>query len=424
MEPSWVKRLLIGRWVRISGDHPDLDLPPTPPGTRYLEDNDTRGRPCAQPRARRQGTIAALARQASPFTVAGPQRFSLHNRSLETARCWRHGSASRVRWWYSAVATTTTSGADMHAFDLDSRQWSRIADGYISAHDGAYGAGAVYPDAEYPDGSPLPPHTDGYVQYDPAGNDYILFKGQLELGPAVQAVAIPHIFNFDSLAWRRGPRHPAAILNSGGWTTWDEKRGVLWGHCGDAGGGNAFLCFDPRGDNADGTFGRWGKMFPNKLPGEADHNAVAIDPACEIIVVAAHGRDALCAIDPARPERPLKPLNSSAGQPRLREYAALEYAPNLRAFVYFSAGSGAAMHTVTPPSGSSWTDLTEGTWNWRPLLGEKNTLDPVAEASGESAYETSVTHTFGRFRIATYAGVDVAILVRHIDSPVYAMRLT
>jgi hypothetical protein len=27
-------------WYRISGDHPDLGLPATPRGTRYLEDND------------------------------------------------------------------------------------------------------------------------------------------------------------------------------------------------------------------------------------------------------------------------------------------------------------------------------------------------------------------------------------------------
>ena len=37
-------------------------------------------------------------------------------------------------------------------------------------------------DSVYPDGSPLPPHTYDYVQYDPLGNDYILFKGQTEWG--------------------------------------------------------------------------------------------------------------------------------------------------------------------------------------------------------------------------------------------------
>jgi len=77
-------------------------------------------------------------------------------------------------------------GSDVHAFDLSTRQWSRISDGYVAGGADAYGAGAVYPDSVYPDGSPLPPHTYGYVQYDPVGNDYLLLKGQLELGPEVK----------------------------------------------------------------------------------------------------------------------------------------------------------------------------------------------------------------------------------------------
>ena len=82
--------------------------------------------------------------------------------------------------------------------DLASREWRRITDGYVSGRDDEYGAGALYPDSVYPDGSPLPPHTYDYVQYDPRGNDYILFKGQTELGPNVKAIAIPHLFNLDT----------------------------------------------------------------------------------------------------------------------------------------------------------------------------------------------------------------------------------
>src|SRR5262249_12711642 len=158
-----------------------------------------------------------------------------------------------------------------------------------------------YPGAVYPDGSPLPPHTYDYVQYDPVGNDYILFKGQIELGPKVKAIAMPQLFNLDRLAWRRGPQHPTAILNSGGWTTWDAARRLLWGHSGDDGGGNAFLGFSPNGDNGDGTFGHWTECFPNKLPGIANHNAMQIDPARDLIVVSVYRRDALYAIDPADP---------------------------------------------------------------------------------------------------------------------------
>ena len=91
-----------------------------------------------------------------------------------------------------------------------------------------------------------------------------MLKGQTELGPDVKAVAIPHLFNLETLTWRRGPLHPTAILNSGGWTTWDASRRVVWGHSGDDGGGNAFIGFSPDGNNGDGTFGRWTDHFPSK----------------------------------------------------------------------------------------------------------------------------------------------------------------
>jgi len=32
-------------------------------------------------------------------------------------------------------------------------------------------------------------------------------------------------------------------------------------------------------------------------------------------------------------------------------------------------------------------------------------------------------HTFGRFRVASWGSIDVALLIRHVDTPVYALRL-
>ena len=36
-------------------------------------------------------------------------------------------------------------GSDVHAFDLASREWRRISDGYVVGGDRDYGAGATYP---------------------------------------------------------------------------------------------------------------------------------------------------------------------------------------------------------------------------------------------------------------------------------------
>ena len=38
-------------------------------------------------------------------------------------------------------------------------------------------------------------------------------------------------------------------------------------------------------------------------------------------------------------------------------------------------------------------------------------------------YDVNQGHTFGRFRIARFEDVDLAVLVRHVDTPVYCMRL-
>jgi hypothetical protein len=48
----------------------------------------------------------------------------------------------------------------------------------------------------------------------------------------------------------------------------------------------------------------------------------------------------------------------------------------------------------------------------------------MADAAAQSCHHVNRAHTFGRFRIAHFDDFDLALLVRHVDSPVYAMRLS
>ena len=303
-------------------------------------------------------------------------------------------------------------GSDVHAFDLHTREWHRLTDGFVIGEPSQYGEGAVYHDSVYLDGSPLPPHSYDYVQYDAVGNDFLVLKGQAELGPNVKAVAIPHLFNLNTLTWRRGPKQPSAILNSGGFTTWDKARRLLWGHSGDDGGGNAFVAFSPDGVNPDGTVGEWRAFYPNKLPGEANHNAMQIHPEADLIVVALHARDELATIDPKVAADPIVPSISLGDKPRIRPYPALEYSNGLEAFVYYSAADGPVVHAI------NW----DGKARWR-ILGGLTGRDPVADAAAQSRHHVNRAHTFGRFRIAHFEEADIAILIRHVDSSVYAMVL-
>jgi len=410
--PDWASSMKRGHWYRISGDSPDLGLAATRPGTRYLCDND----PARDPHLNPAKTSVERIRRAL-------------RRSWQAPWSGRCGFASITEAWNSAVYASGYGrcgtmvvfggghddyfGSDVHAFDVAEREWRRLTTGFVDGLPEDYGAGAAYPEAEYPDGSPLPPHTYDYVQYDARGNDLLLLKGQTELGPRVQATPIPHLFNLDSLTWRRGPKHPLAILNSGGFSTWDAKRRLLWGHSGDDGGGNAFVAFCPDGRNGDGTSGSWREFHPNKLVGEANHNAMQILPTVDLIVLALHARDTLSTIDPNGPDGPVTALTSMGSKPRLREYASLQYSPGREALVYYSANDGPNLFGIKVDGDANWTSLADS-----------GSLDPVADAVRCSRQRVNRAHTFGRFRIAHFADGDLALLVRHVDSPVYALRLT
>jgi len=410
----------IGRWYRLSGDRPDLGLPATSAGTRYLSDCDP---------ARDLGLNPAR----RPFAIL--RRLTGHY--VHAPWSGRNGFPGITEAWNGAVLATRLGdsgsllvfggghndyfGSDVHAFDIARREWGRISDGFTRGGPEEYGAGAFYPNAEYPDGSPLPPHTYGYVQYDEVGNDYLILKGNTELGPHPRAVAIPHMFNLDRRQWRRGPLHDSAILNSGGFTTWDTSRRVLWGHSGDDGAGNAFIGFCPDGAHADGTFGRWGPLYPSKFPGIANHNAMQMDPTRDVIVALVHQRDALFAINPSDPAAPAVPLRSSGLRSGIAECAAFEYAPSLDRLIYYSPEDGAAFHTIAAPHGSGWSSLIAGEWRWKRYIGAG--LNPVEDAKAISRHASNWRHTFGRFRVVSWGSVDVALLIRHIDTPVYGLRL-
>jgi len=409
--PDWVSTMEPGYWCRISGSAPDLGLPPTAVGTRYLEDNDPARDPALNPP---MGLTERARRQLGRDWIA-PWRGRVGFSSITDA--W-NGAVYASRFGQSGAMIVFGGGhndyfgSDVHAFDLARREWRRLTTGFVTGDPDDYGEGAIYPNAVYPDNSPLPPHTYDYLQYDEVGNDFILLKGQTELGPNVKAAPIPHLFNLDTLTWRRGPRHRSAILNSGGFTTWDAKRRLLWGHSGDDAGGNAFVAYSPDGVNPDGTYGTWCEFHPSKLPGEANHNAMQMHPEADSILVSLHPRDSLAFIDPRNPGDAIAPAKSVGPKPRIQEYAALEYSMGLRSLVYYSACDGAVMYAI------DW----DGEARWR-VLTVPSSLDPGSDATASSRHHVNRAHTFGRFRIAHFDDADLAILIRHVDSPVYAMQL-
>jgi hypothetical protein len=150
---------------------------------------------------------------------------------------------------------------------------------------------------------------------------------------------------------------------------------------------------------------------------------MAFDPVRDILGVTVSTDNAFYAIDPSTPDREFVRLSSSDARPQISAHAALEYAPNLDRFVYYSAKDGPQAYSIAAPAGSKWSELTHRAWIWNRLVHDSNNLDPIADAHAISSYAINKAHTFGRFRIAAYDSIDVAILVRHTDTPVYAMRI-
>ena len=409
--PEWAADMKVGFWYRISGSAPDLGLPATPVRTRFLRDNDpAQDAELNPPRTHKERIRRVLGRPwLAPWS--GRSGFCAITEAWNGA-IYASGVGSSGSMVVFGGGHADYFGSDVHAFDLATREWSRLVDGFVAGEASDYGEGALYSKAVYPDGSPLPPHTYNYVQYDEATNQLLLAKGQLELGPHVKPVAIPQLLDLNDLTWRSGPRHPWAILGSGGFSTWDADRRLLWVHSGDSGRGDVFTAYCPDGTNTDGTLGSWVLSFPSKLPGEAEHNAMQIHPVADLIVVSMHASNGLGTVDPKAPGKSIVPLTSSGKKPRIREYAALEYSPKMAALIYFSAGDGAHVYAID--------GVRE--MNWR-IITAPDSLDPIEDAATISRCEVNREHTFGRFRVAHFESLDLAILVRHVDSPVYCLRL-
>jgi hypothetical protein len=148
-----------------------------------------------------------------------------------------------------------------------------------------------------------------------------------------------------------------------------------------------------------------------------------IDPRRDIIVVSVHAHNALYAIDPADPGREMVRLASAGSKPALHPYAAVQYAPNLDRLVYFSPVDSGIVYTIEAPQAEGSRGKFVEPWTWRACAPVAGTLDPISDAAAHSRFPVNRSQTFGRFRIASFGALDIAVLVRHVDSPVYAMKL-
>ena len=92
--PSWVQQMTQGCWYRISGNQPDLNLPATPVGTRYLADNDPAADPRLNPANSSKERVRRLLGRSPRSPWRGKMGFSASPKH-GTAQCSHHAS---IRW--------------------------------------------------------------------------------------------------------------------------------------------------------------------------------------------------------------------------------------------------------------------------------------------------------------------------------------
>lgn len=290
-------------------------------------------------------------------------------------------------------------GSEVYAFDLQTQMWTRVMNPYKGDLSWPYQTGT------YPDGSPSPPHTYDLLSYHAPTNSFVTLTAAQDNDPTTRAEVV-HMLDLSGRTWRHSP--PNTLNTSdGGWSAYDSTRDVFWFN---GGGGSSkspgMVKFDPNVQNGDGTVGKY-TNYPPQLP--RTDSVAAYDPIHDLIIVATYREyDSVYAIDPKNPEAAPTTLKEAGTAPSKEAASGWEWSPSRSSFIYWRRGGD--VYEFAPG-----TDAKNGTWNWSKLTSGQNSTAPQAMVADNGVY--------GRFQIASYQDMDIAVVVNRVDGPVYAFRL-
>jgi hypothetical protein len=304
-------------------------------------------------------------------------------------------------------------GNEVYAFDLDSRSWQRLTNPYRNPS---------FPIADgiWPDGTPSVSHTYDQVEYHPGTNSFVMMKTQHD-NTGGQSSPVVAMFSLDGLKppdsnanrdanranWRLSPSHAENYTQSGGWSVYDSKRDLFWANGGA--GTRSFVSFDPKPPQAGGRFGAF-KSFPHRT--SVTDAVAAYDPVNDIILYTVF-RNApnVWAVDLAQPAAGNGgnvQITQTGSAPDREAAHGWEWSPARRAFVYYRRGAG--VHELRQQG----TDWRSDPWQWSELTSPENTLVPAGDIKNG---------VYSKFRIASFADAEIAVVVNQVDGPVYAFRM-
>jgi hypothetical protein len=288
-------------------------------------------------------------------------------------------------------------GSEVYGFDMATQRWSRLSNPYRGSISFPYSNGS------FPDGSPSVAHTYDLLEYHPGTKSLVSLSAQ-STDDAFR-VNVAHMLDLGARRWAHSKVNSGVTVASGGYSIYDSKRDVFWLEGGS--GSTALVQYDPNVANGDGTVGKW-TNYPVKL--HRTDSIAGYDPVNDLMVVTTF-RDGtqVYGIDLANTDAAPVQLGESGTPPAKRSAHGWEWSSSRGAFIYYRGGDDVYEFKQ---NGSNWKTAS---WVWKNLTSTSNSVTPPPPPVDNGVY--------GRFRVARYADMEIAIVVNNVGGKVYAFKI-
>lgn len=284
-------------------------------------------------------------------------------------------------------------GSEVYSFDLGSLTWARLT----SPSSGPYPPNEA--DGIYSDGIPVVPHNYNYVGARTANDTFWSMSKERTNGGDVTTIGTPCIFNPSTLTWFNSTQAKPIAGGGVGTSTacYDATRDGVW------------LVDCTNGDFAFYTFSTdsWTPYLNSFSYGQS---IIVHAPTKDCLLLFQNSAAQIRGFDCASPTTAPVTLTVSGTAPLAtwQNTFSIKWSAVLGKFFFYRTGGGAAVFTLTPPTG----DWRTGTWTWAQLSVTSAPVAPTGEGGG----------VYSKFQVAEWGSVVVGILNNRYQGPCQAIR--
>lgn len=281
-------------------------------------------------------------------------------------------------------------GNEVYCFDLATLTWSRLNEPTDEAggYDGPFTNGLLS------DGTPNVAHTYRHLH----ARDGKLVTSIRQVTDAPSTTNQISIFDPDTETWTSDTGEPTGVgTTDEEGSAYDSTRDGLW-----------LIESDPLSwAFYDFSTGEW-TSYDDNFHAYAPRGGHVYVPTKDLVLLFNSG--GLMALDPANPTQPGRneiTLTTSGTAPTFANGDMARWSSNLGAVVYYPSRSN-SIYLLTAPEG----DGSSGTWAW-----SQRTL------TGTSGTHSGTAGTYGKFNVAEWGEITVALVAGNVDGAVRAVRL-